>query len=99
MIKTLFAAAALALLATSAAVAESKYPNLFENEDLYPTTTWDCGDVEITLHKNMVHDQTLTVRGKFSVWSPDGKPLRAFDLKWVGDGGAIFNGKRCTSSP
>jgi hypothetical protein len=85
MTKTRLTAVALAILATTA-IAE---------DHIYPTDTWDGGDVEVTLRKNAVHDYTMTVTGRFTVWSQDGKPLKAFDLKWVGKDGAIFNRKRC----
>jgi hypothetical protein len=64
MTKTLLLALAALLFAI---------PARAEEEPLYPTATWTCGDVDITLKKNAVHDQTLTVSGRFHVWSPDGK--------------------------
>jgi hypothetical protein len=79
------AALSLAMLAPAGAV-----------EKGYWNRTWQCGDVEVQLNKFAVHTYELTFSGPMIVWSPNKKPTRPFDFKYVGEDGAMLNGRACT---
>jgi hypothetical protein len=60
---------------------------------------WSCGEIDISLDKQAVHQHELVFSGPLIVWSPTGKRLTAVHLEWVGKDGAILNGKRCKTLP
>jgi hypothetical protein len=60
------------------------------------TWRWQCGDIEVQLNKLAVHHLELSFTGPMIVFSPGKKPTRPFDFKWVGENGAMLNGKMCT---
>jgi hypothetical protein len=61
--------------------------------------TWSCdnGMIDVTLVKHATKAFELNFSGKLPVvWAyRDGKPEKAFDFRFVGKDGAIFNGKLC----
>jgi hypothetical protein len=61
--------------------------------------TWSCDSrmIDVTLVKHATKAFELNFSGKLPVvWAyRDGKPEKAFDFRFVGKDGAIFNGKLC----
>jgi hypothetical protein len=85
--KKLLLAVALVTLAGPANAIEKGYWN----------RTWQCGDIEVQDNKLALHHHELSFTGRFRVWVPEGKNIakRPFDFKFVGENGAMMNGKMC----
>jgi hypothetical protein len=62
-------------------------------------SAWQCGEVDVELHKYATKAFELRFSGTLTVWSPTGKPTTGVNFKYVGRNGAILNGKPCRVLP
>jgi hypothetical protein len=60
---------------------------------------WQCGEIDVELHKYATKLHELRFSGTLTVASPTGKPTTGVNFKYVGRDGAILNGKSCRVLP